>query len=218
MRYFQTPKTKRITNLRRNFLLFSFGILFGTISIPTGIFLRTRDCLLWDCAPIRSFRALDLVLPARFFPDNIVYERPRILENHRNQNYQTSYQNIDWGHENCIACYAYYTFTRYTSNKRSAIEFALTKRFLFLVYPDIKSRLLKPKQSTYISPFADESFVACAAMGKSFGDHTHCKFIVRYQEFVLELTVVIAQGMTFKTFQEIVINLDEQIAAFFDEK
>ena len=65
-----------------------------------------------------------------------------------------------------------------------------------------------PDNLTFSSATADEFYVACGYWSNRY----RCKWISRYQEYVIFLNADINQQMTFLNFEDVLYYLDEQIS------
>jgi hypothetical protein len=178
-------------------------ILLTTVITCAALFhVVIYGCLLWDCAPQRSFKVLDLNLPDDLFPRgaiiNSLYplsEGERTTENGS----KTVYWDGGWG-------LAGYIVLRYPSAKRATEAFSQEKRF----YTDRNSKRpwQKPSALNFVSSTADEFFLGCG-----YRMEYRCGMTARYAEYVISFDATIDSQMTHERFETIVTFIDNQISA-----
>ncbi len=184
-----------------------------TLYVSVDIFLG--GCLWWECAPDRSFDVLDLGLPLNLFPVNTVYSPIYLRDDDDPETYRSGDQTFRWGNGYGGGIYIVDT---YSSTRNASARFASGKKSFFKNWGDTEIHWSKPEELTYVSPFADEFFIACGRMGKEFGSTIRCGVIAQYQEFVVFFNADLVDGMSYQEFQNIVIYMDEQISSYLYKK
>lgn len=174
-----------------------------------------NGCLWWECAPARYFDVLDLELPRRLFPEQANYNSIYLDDDDDLETLRSSGQTIYWDNGNGLAIYI---VDKYASNKNASRNFERTQKSFFSAHTDFVSPIpwSTPGELTYISPLADEFFLACGMVLTK--DDYRCGVIARYQEFVLFFNATISEMMSYDDFQKIVIFMDEQISNHFYQK
>lgn len=159
-----------------------------------------RDCILWTCAPPRSFAILGLDISLELFPDDAgsgVFSQPSEL----NGAIEAASKSIGWDGGR-----AYYLVQRFSTENRADNEFESiipnTVDYLSYQTRDIKDLS------------ADGSVIQCGNM--VFGPY-RCYFIGRYQEYVILFFADIDISMAEEDFRQIVHVIDNQITCKLNE-
>ena len=189
-----------------------FVIALCLISCVISAQLFLGGCLWWECAPNRSFDVIDLELPANLFPINAIYNIFYLDSDDNLETVQSGGQTIYWDNGNGLAIYI---VDMYATSRNSSRNFESIKNSFFSDRGNSKILWSKPDELTYISPLADNFFVAC---GTLIGKDYRCGVVAQYQEFVLFFNTTISERMTYQDFQKIVICMDEQISNYLYKK
>jgi hypothetical protein len=159
-------------------------------------------CLLWDCAPKRSFKVLDLDLPDNLYPQGSIVNSLYPLsegEGTTENGSKTVYWNGGWGR-------AIYIIWRYPSARQAAKMFPLEKKG----FADTGSKKpwQRPSTLTFVSRKADDFFLGCG-----YWSEYHCGMVARYAEYIVHFNAIIDSEMAHDDFQKIVVFIDNQISA-----
>jgi hypothetical protein len=160
-------------------------------------------CLLWDCAPQRSFRVSELDLPDDLYPRGAIINSLYPLsegEGTTENGSKTVYWNEGAGGR------AIYIVLRYPSARQAAGIFPLEQK----IFADKESKKpwQRPSALTFISPKADEFFLGCG-----YWSEYRCGMIARYAEYIVHFNAIIDSEMAHDDFQKIVVFIDKQISA-----
>lgn len=188
--------------MKRQVLVFSISILFLSLATCAVLFqVGVYGCLLWECAPQRSFKALDLDLPAHFFPREATVNSLRPLSDGEGTT-DNGVKSIYWAPGSGGALYIIF---RLPSARQAHEMFQTNKE----VYADSESKepWQRPAALTFTSPKADEFFVGCGVWHEY-----RCGMIARYAEYVVEFNATIDRAMTHENFEKIVKFIDNQIS------
>jgi hypothetical protein len=165
-----------------------------------------NGCIWWECPPSRSFDVLDLGLPSDLFPIKAIPQPIHLSDDDDPTTRRSSFQSFSWDNGNGMAIYSVDT---YASNRSAAKNFELHKNSFFSDWGEANIVWSQPEELTYISPLADEFFVACGTL--ILNDY-RCGIIARYEEFVVFFNETIYEDVSYEDFQSIVIFIDEQIS------
>ncbi len=180
-------------------VLAGFAILITIaifLSCSVGYQLFFRGCILWSCAPPRTFSVFDLSLPTHLFPNESVINamtQPSELLGAAEAANMTVYWNEGSG-------LAVYDVQRFATEPRAVHVYqALTEDLLVFSEHD---------PIEFSSQLADNYSLVCGP--SEFGGY-RCWFISRYAEYVLSLNATIDEKMSFEQFEHIVLHIDEQM-------
>ncbi len=176
-------------------------LLTSLITCATLFQVVIHGCLLWDCAPQRSFRVLDLDLPADLFPQGAIVNSLYPLsegEGTTENGGKSVYWGKDWGR-------AIYIIWRYPSVRQAAEIFPMEKKS----FADSGSKRpwQRPSALTFVSPQADEFFLGCG-----YWSVYRCGMVARYAEYVVHFNAIIDSEMTYEKFEKIAAFIDNQIS------
>lgn len=177
-------------------------ILFVCLATCATLFqVVIYGCLLWDCAPPRSFRVLDLDLPTDLFPHGAIINSLHPLSEGEGTT-DNGIKSVYWG---VGAGRAIYIVSRFPSARQAAEKFPLEKRS----FSDSESKRpwQQPPALTFVSPKADEFFLGCG-----YWSEYHCGMVARYAEYVVHFNAIIDSDMTHEGFEKIVAFIDNQIS------
>lgn len=158
-------------------------------------------CLLWTCAPARSFLIADLALPYDLFPANAYGSA---FGPHRDSlgALETAYMTVFWREGNT-------TYTSIYNVYRFGSEFQAT-RFLQRSLQD--NTFIDKSNIQFQSSIADEYSAGCGY--SIFGGGYSCMFRGRYEEFVISFFMTPSKGMSFNEFEQAIIFIDEQMKQY----
>ncbi|MCP4419296.1 MAG: hypothetical protein GY805_22000 [Chloroflexi bacterium] len=182
--------------------------LTGVCLISCGLIyqLLTQQCILWTCAPSRTFTIYDLILPADLYPSNAIINS--MISFPESPGADSGVLNIYW-EENESIYKSIFTVNKFGTIDRAVNYFDTViirrSRDSYRSHPDI----------TYRSQIANEYEIGCGI--SSLGGEYECDLDARYEEFVISLNASITEQMPEKRFQEIVISLDRQFEIYLTQ-
>ena len=189
-----------LTTTRNKKWLLIFAILGGLVLCMTVCFqLLLKRCILWTCAPQRSFSIIDLSIPSGFFPEGATVGQ--MGYKHENEGALTSSSmNANWEKGMGVAGYAIWQF----GSSQSVDPF--WKRLIYTAreFDDC----LKVK---YRSPYADKFAVRCGIIKYSGG--YSAGLYAQYGEFAVGFGTIIDDQMSLEDFEKIIIYIDEDFAS-----
>jgi hypothetical protein len=188
------------------------GILVASLA---GIFLLScgliyqlivQNCVLWTCAPSRTFTIYDLILPVDIYPPNSIVNP--MLSVSETSAAEQGVLSIFWNENEQL--YKSIFIIRRFGNEDKAIEYFTVvrtrrSRDSYHPHPDI----------IYRSQIANEFEIGCGV--SHLGGEYECNVDARYEEFVVSLNASITGQMSEKDFEELVISLDKQFEAYLSE-
>lgn len=152
-----------------------------------------KSCIFLNCVEERTFNALDLDLPADYFPNDAT-----ITPIHRPSESQGAFESasisVYWEEGNKNAGYRVW---RFRTEEEASRAFKAEAR---------ESRYIDNKDSFYQSSVADEFAVGC---GLNFG--YRCNMAARYKEYTINLVASIDDEMSVEKFNEAVIYIDQEM-------
>jgi hypothetical protein len=189
---------------KRAITLLIFFSCFGLAVIALCVFSTQtilHGCLWWECAPDRNFHVRDWELSADFFPDGALVKHISATSDGSGEKERGS-QTIFWSNGGAL-----YSIMRYPSNQKAIFQYEFEVDHM----ADFRTKIPweEPAQLTFYSTQADKTQIAC---GKGI-QGTDCRFVGRYQEYVVYFASSIDEGMTFQDFEKILEYLDEQISS-----
>lgn len=192
----------------RKALVITILILLGICLSSCGVIyqLLVRQCILWTCAPSRAFTIYDLGLPADLYPANAIIN-PMIATS-ESPGIDSGVLSIYW-EENQTTYKSILAVNRFGTISKAVKYFDTVRTWRnqgsYQSHPDI----------TYGSQTANEYEIGCGI--SSLGGEYVCDLDARYEEFVISFNTSITGQMPEKTFEEIVIFLDEQFKTYLSE-
>jgi len=188
--------------MKRRTIAVSIGVVLACLTVCAVLFqVVVYGCLLWECAPQRPVRVLDLDLPAHLFPREAIVNSLYPLsegEGTTENGAKSVYWNQGLGG-------AIYEVLRFPSARQAAEMFPLEKRSF--ADSGSKDPWQRPSTLTFVSPKADDFFVGCGNWSEY-----RCGMIARYSEYVVQFNAVIDSEMTYQSFEKIVAFIDNQIS------
>lgn len=169
--------------------------------------IRVRQCLLWTCAPERAFSVFDLSLPDHLLPDNAVVDPmvpPSDPSGVESGNISFFWQEASNLHGGALDIDRYGT------------EMGAKEAFESGLYWRSKGSYKAHPEITYESPIADEFLIGCGS--SMFDNGYECSLTARYQEYMIDFNSSIDKQMTESQFEQIVINIDQQMIDFLGQK
>ena len=165
--------------------------------------LLLKGCWWWECAPSRTFDALDLGLPATLFPANAQYHPIFYDRNAPSDTVGNGVQTIYWGKGSGLSIYLVFQYPTTVSAQKNHVW---TRDYFFrngdTLIPWNENVL------TYKSSFADDFYSACGILvAKDY----RCGVVAQYQEFSVFFNTTITDEMTYEDFERIVIFIDQQM-------
>jgi hypothetical protein len=181
-------------------------IFLGLMFVCTILFLLAvqyvvKGCAWWDCAPRRSFRVLDLTLPAELFPEGAIVNQLSPFSEGTGA-LEDAMMVVYWSDGEGIAVYQVF---RYPTIRQAS-----------LLYPDEVKSYVNPvtgaswkaiDELTFVSSKADEYFTACG-----YWESYRCGFVARYAEYIIKLNSTIDSRMTYADFDRAISQIEKQIA------
>ena len=150
-----------------------------------GLQLLVRRCLVWDCAPSRSIRAIEMSIPEDKFPDGTVYGP--LLRDDLDGSSEKANQTVflDQGSGTAV-----FTITRWAGFLSAKEDFQLETKLSLRHSGD------SPASVSYgVLSGADESVVYCGT-----GVY-RCEMAARYAEYVVTFSADMAHGISADDFQ-----------------
>lgn len=175
-------------------LIAAFIILAVVFTCMASYQLVFRRCLLWTCAPKRTFTVADLALPGPYFPrDALVSSMVPLSESFGAL--ESTNMTISWngGRGRTV-----YNVRRFATERQASRFYAYYSSVD--PYPDYP-------ELSFTSDFADEYKVGCGY--SEFGGF-RCHLDARYEEFVVALNVTIDSEMSLKQFEDVAFYVDER--------
>lgn len=189
-------------------VIFTFFLMFFCVFCFFSIYqIWVKECWLWTCAPERTFSVFDLSLPNHLLPGNVVIN-PMVTPSEPS-GVESGYISFFWqesgnSYSGILDVDRYGTETRAKKIFESSLYWR--SRGSYEAHPEI----------TYESPIADEFLIGC---GSSMFDKGYdCSLLARYQEFVVVFNSSIGKQMSESQFEQIVINIDQQMTSFLGQK
>lgn len=176
--------------------------LFACLALCALSFqLIFRGCLWWECAPQRSFRVMDLDLPASLFPSGAIVNSLYPLSESEGT-IENGGKAVYWDQGSGIAVYE---VLRFPSARRATQIFPFEKR----AFTDrvTKGPWTKPSSLTVTGAKASEFYVVCGNWSEY-----RCGMVARYEEYVIHFNAVIDSKMTYQGFEKIVAFIDKQMS------
>lgn len=165
--------------------------------------IRVRQCLLWTCMPDRAFSVFDLSLPNHLLPDNAVVN-PMVIPSDpsgvESGNISFFWQETEGLYGGVLDVDKYGT------------EMGAKKAFESGLYWRSRGSYKAHTEITYESPFADEFLIGCGS--SMFDNGYECSLTARYQEYVVDFNSSIDRQLSESQFEQIVINIDQQMIDF----
>lgn len=184
-------------------ILLILGISLIACSMSFKWFVN--GCILWSCAPERSFEAEDILIPASYFPEG---SDVGVLTKDRGIIYADEYfQGSSWD-----GGFSYFEIMKWANKRRAASFFESRERNIKFTSLDI------PAGKVYPAPFyeakgADQFKIKCGY----FAGDLQCKFLSRYEEYYLYYQSSIDSEMQPEDFIEIVKYIDENMTYLLEK-
>ncbi len=182
--------------------------LIGLCLISCGLVyqLLIQQCVLWTCAPSRSFTIYDLTSPDDLYPPNAIINP--MLSTPESPGVDSGVLSIYW-EENKSIYKSIFTVNRFGTVDRAIKYFDTVKikrsQDSYRPHPDV----------TFKSQFANDYEIGCGI--SSLGGEYECDVDARYEEFVISFNASITGQMSEKMFEEIVIFIDKQFETYLSE-
>lgn len=176
----------------------SFLLILGVVFVCSVSLhqLLSRHCLLWTCAPTRSFGVHDLELSMSLFPEEATvtpFRRPTDLQGA----VDSAIMTVFWEEGNGLAVYNVWQYG--TENQASGLYQAQLR----------DSDYAEQYNLFFVSSVADEYSKGCGF--SEFGGY-RCDVKARYGEFVLSFNATIDEHLPVERFEELVASMDKQMA------
>lgn len=171
-----------------------------------GYQLLAKRCLLWTCVPDRSFALLDLEVPLHFFPENAEWYPMRNLSREELA-IESGIMSVYWN-ENSVRHSFLFTANRFGT------EFQATRSYESSVYYWNRGMFYDHPDLTFQSQMANEYLLGCGV--STFGGMSQCRYLARYQEYVLAISAGISDAMTVSQFEQIVVHIDMMMTDFIE--
>ena len=178
------------------------------ISCSLSIYqIRTRQCWLWTCAPARTFSVFDLTLADHLLPGNTTVN-PMVPPS-ESIGVESGNISFFW-RENGNLYGGVVDVDRYGTEKAAKASFESglywRSRGSYEAHPEI----------TYKSPIAEEFLIGCGS--SMFDNGYQCSLMARYQEYLVDFNSSISEQMSELQFEQIVIDIDQQMITFLGQE
>lgn len=196
-----------LKNKRRSLAILAV-FLIGVCLVSCGIAyqLLTQQCILWTCAPSRTFTIYDLTLPTDLYPTNAIINP--MISSPESPGADSGVLNIYW-EESGRLYRSIFTINRFGTEDRAIKYFdtvnTIRSQTSYHSHPDV----------TFHSQIADDFEIGCGI--SRLGGEYLCDVDARYEEFVISLNASMSGQMDQKTFQEIVVYVDKQFEKYLSE-
>ncbi len=167
----------------------------------------SKQCWLWTCVPERTFSVFDINLPAHLLPNNAIVN-PMITPSEPSG---VESGNISFFWQESGNLYGGgLDVDRYGTEKRAR------EMFENGLYWRSKGSYEKHPEITYVSPIADEFLTGCGS--SMFDNGYECRLTARYQEYLVDYGSSIGRQMSESKFEQIVMNIDQQMIRLLDQE
>jgi hypothetical protein len=168
--------------------------------------LLIKGCWWWECAPTRTFDALDLGLPSTLFPANAQYYPIAYDRNAPSDTIGNGVQTIYWRNGKGI-----YLVFQYPTTESAHKNHVWTRDYFF----ENGNTQIQWNEHvlTYKSSYADDFYSACGILvDKDY----RCGVVAQYQEFSVFFNTTITEEMTYDDFERIMVFIDQQMVKYLD--
>jgi len=168
--------------------------------------VMAKQCWLWTCAPDRTFSVFDLSLPSHLLPDNVIVS-PMVTPSEPT-GVESGNISFFWQESGTLYGGAF-DIDRYGTESRAKEYFESS------LYWRSRGSYETHSEVTYESLIADEFLVGCGS--SMFDKGYECSLTARYQEYVVDFNSSIGKQMSESQFEQIVIDIDQQMMDFLGQ-